>query len=41
VRRGAPRVYHPLGYAFVVEVGDLLAKVEVLQQRRAAGASFE
>ena len=36
VRTGAPRVHHPLGDALVVEVGDLLAQVVVLQQRRSA-----
>ena len=29
-------VHHPLGDALVVEVEDLLAEVEVLEQRRAA-----
>ena len=32
----APGVDHPLGDALVVEVEDLLAEVEVLEQRRAA-----
>ena len=36
VRAGAARVHHPLGDALVVEVGDLLAQVVVLQQRRSA-----
>ena len=31
---GAARVHHPLRDALVVEVGDLLPEVEVLQQRR-------
>ena len=34
----AARVDDPLGDALVVEVEDLLAEVEVFQQRRAAGA---
>ena len=34
VRAGAAGVHHPLGDALVVEVGDLLAQVVVLQQGR-------
>jgi hypothetical protein len=34
-------VYDPLGDAFMVEMGDLLAEVEVLQQAGAAVAGFE
>ena len=41
VRPGAARVHHALGDALVVEVGDLLAQVVVLQQRRAARARLE
>ncbi len=36
VRAGAAGVHDPLGDALVVEVGDLLAQVVVLQQRRPA-----
>nr|BFF04185.1 hypothetical protein GCM10020241_58600 [Streptoalloteichus tenebrarius] len=36
VRARAARVHHPFGNAFVVEVGDLLPRVEVLQQGRPA-----
>ena len=35
VRAGAAGVHDPLGDALVVEVHDLLAEVEVLEQRRA------
>ena len=38
---GAAGVHHPLRDALVVEVGDLLPEVEVLQQRRAAGAGLQ
>jgi hypothetical protein len=41
VRRRATGVHHPLGYAFVIEVGDLLAEVEVVEQRRTAAARLE
>ena len=41
VRRGAAGVNDPLGDALVVEVGDLLAQVEVLEQRRPAIAGLE
>ena len=36
VRRGAPGVHHPLGDPLVVEVGDLLPQVVVLEQHRPA-----
>ena len=36
MRAGAARVHDALGDALVVEVGDLLAQDEVLEQRRAA-----
>ena len=38
---GAPRVDHALGNALVVEVGDLLAQDEVLEERRAPSARLE
>ena len=38
VGAGAAGVHHPLGDALVVEVHDLLAEVEVLQQGRAPRA---
>ena len=41
MRRRAPRMDNPLGDALVVEVGDLLAKDEVLEQRRAAEARLQ
>ena len=41
VRRRAARMHNPLGDALVVEVGDLLAKDEVLEQRRAAEARLQ
>ena len=41
VRRRAARVHHALGDALVVEVGDLLAQDEVLEQRRPAQARLE
>ena len=41
VRRRAARVHDALGNALVVEVRDLLAKDEVLEQRRPAQASLE
>ena len=41
VRRRAAGVHDALGDALMVEVGDLLAEVEVLQQRRAADAGLE
>ena len=41
VRRRAARVDDPLGDALVVEVGDLLAKDEVLEERRATQAGLQ
>ena len=41
VRGGAAGVHHALRDALVVEVGDLLPQVEVLQQRRAARARLQ
>ena len=41
VRGRAARMHDPLGDALVVEVGDLLAKDEVLEQRRAAQARLQ
>jgi hypothetical protein len=41
MRRRATRVNDPLGDPFVVEVGNLFTKKEVLEQRRPALASFE
>ena len=41
VRAAPARVHDPLGDALVVEVGDLLAEVEVLDQRRSALAGLE
>ena len=41
VSAGAARVHDALGNALVVEVGDLLAKDEVLEQRRPAQAGLE
>ena len=41
VGRGATSVHHPLRDAFVIEVGDLLPEVEILQQRRPALAGLE
>ena len=41
MRAGAAGVHHPLGDALVVEVGDLLAQVVVLQQRRPARAGLQ
>ena len=38
---GAAGVHDPLRDPLVVEVGDLLAQVEVLQQRRAALAGLQ
>ena len=38
---GAARVHDALRDALVVEVGDLLAEVEVLEQRRAALAGLQ
>ena len=34
-------VHHPLGNAFMVEVEDLLAEMEVLEQRRTAVADLQ
>jgi hypothetical protein len=34
-------MHDPLGDALVVEVEDLLAEMEVFEQRRAAGADLE
>jgi hypothetical protein len=33
---GAPGMHHPFRDVLVIEVGDLLAQVKVLEQRRAA-----
>jgi hypothetical protein len=41
VGRRTPGVHHALRDALVIEVGDLLPKDEVLQERRAAGANLE
>ena len=41
VRGGTAGVHHPLRDALMVEVGDLLPQVEVLQQRGARGAGLE
>ena len=41
VRRGAARMDNPLGDALVIEVGDLLPKDEVLEERRAAEARLQ
>jgi hypothetical protein len=41
VRRGPARMDDPLGNALVIEVGDLLPEVEVLQQGRAALAGLQ
>ena len=41
VRGGTAGVYHALRDALVVEVGDLLAQVEVFQQRRAASTRLQ
>src|SRR4029450_378109 len=41
VRGGATRVHHALGNPLVVEVGDLLAEDEVLEERRSARARLE
>ena len=39
--RRAARVYNSFGNAFVIEVGNLLAKDEVFEQGRATLAGFE
>ena len=41
MRARAPRVHHALRDALVVEVHDLLAQVEVLQENRPSGARLE
>ena len=41
MRAGAAGVHHALGNALVVEVGDLLAEVEVLHEGRPALAGLE
>ena len=41
VRRSAPGMDDPLGNALVIEVGDLLPEVEVLQQSRPALAGLQ
>src|SRR6185312_9244396 len=41
VRRRAARMYHALGNALMIEVGDLLAEDEILQQARAAHAALQ
>ena len=38
---GTPGVHDPLGNALVIEVGDLLAQMEVLEQRGSALTGFE
>ena len=41
VRRRAARMDDALGYALMVEVGDLLAQDEIFQQGRAAQARLQ
>src|SRR3984893_14977065 len=41
VRRSAARMDNPLGYALVVEMGDLFTEVEVLHQRGAAWSGLQ
>ena len=41
MRRSAASVDNPLGYALVVEMGDLFTEVEVLHQRGAAWSGLQ